>query len=67
MSPALLSPESLEHVHHDMRLPEIPHDPFADRTLNYSRDRAVVWSVGPGGAGDSGDPPADMVWNVATA
>jgi hypothetical protein len=60
-------PENLDSLVDAGLLSAIPHDPFADRPLSYARERAVVWSVGPDGAGDSGDPPADMVWSVAAA
>jgi len=28
------------------------------------RQRAIVWSVGPDGAKQSGEPPANLVWSV---
>ncbi|HEV7225801.1 MAG TPA: hypothetical protein VGN42_24055 [Pirellulales bacterium] len=60
-------PESLDVLVDAGLLSKVPNDPFADRPLRYSRERAVVWSVGQDGAGDGADPPAEMVWSVAAA
>jgi hypothetical protein len=38
-------------------LPEVPRDPFDGQPLRYSRDRAILWSVGPDGKDDGGEKP----------
>jgi hypothetical protein len=51
-------------------LPAVPIDPFSERPFRYSRERALLWSVGPDGRDDGGPKPEglwrgkDYVWRV---
>ncbi len=65
-------PDSLEQLVGEGILPAVPHDAFSSKPLRYSKDRGVIWSVGPDGRDDGGrDTPgklysgADVVWSVA--
>ncbi|HUY87142.1 MAG TPA: hypothetical protein VMV10_00245 [Pirellulales bacterium] len=60
-------PDDLESLVEVGLLAAVPADPFADRPLGYSRERAVVWSVGPDGALEGGEPPSNLVWSVSGA
>lgn len=60
-------PDSLESLVEAGLLSAVPADPFTDEPLGYSRQRALVWSVGPDGNMQSGEPPANLVWSVKAA
>lgn len=44
--------------------PDAILDFFSDQPLRYSRERGLLWSVGPDGTDNDGDPAKDMVLNL---
>ncbi len=42
-------------------LPSPPLDLFTDKPVRYSREKAILWSVGPDGIDDGGDVERDIV------
>lgn len=47
-------PDSLRTLVDEKILEAVPVDPFSDKPLRYSRERRVVWSVGPNETDDGG-------------
>ena len=52
-------PESLEAVR--PLLKDLPVDLFSDKPVHYSREKGILWSVGPDEVDDGGDPQKDLV------
>jgi hypothetical protein len=50
-------PERLDDLVKAKILPEVPRDPFDGKPLRYSRDRAIIWSVGRDGKDNGGRKP----------
>ncbi|MBI3721124.1 MAG: hypothetical protein HY248_01100 [Fimbriimonas ginsengisoli] len=48
-------PDTLELLVKDGILKAIPIDPFDDNPVHYSKERGILWSVGPDGKDDDGD------------
>lgn len=48
-------PDSLRELVDAKILPSLPTDPFSDEPFRYSRDRGLLWSVGPDGRDDAGE------------
>lgn len=48
-------PDSLRELVDAKILPSLPTDPFSDEPLHYSRERGLLWSVGPDGRDDAGE------------
>lgn len=61
-----LWPDSLAVVLSKSLLPNVPIDLFAGRPVQYSREKAILWSVGADGNDDGGDPEKDIVINMPT-
>lgn len=66
-------PQKLDELVSSGILDQLPADPFCQKPLRYSPDRAIVWSVGPDGRDDGGQPMNepfakryDLVWNVSS-
>jgi hypothetical protein len=51
-------PERLDDLVKAKILPEVPRDPFDGKPLRYSRERAIIWSVGRDGKDNGGRKPA---------
>jgi len=68
-------PPSLDALVEDKILPSVPRDLFADKPLRYSRDKGIIWSVGPNEVDEGGDKidqgdskgPRDIVWEIPFA
>ena len=65
-------PETLDEMVREGILSALPHDAFASATLRYSKDREIVWSIGPDGEDDDGEGTPgrpgtgpDSVWSVS--
>lgn len=48
------APATLMELVDDRLIDELPRDPFGNRPLQYSRERAILWSIGPDGRNDQG-------------
>jgi hypothetical protein len=53
-------PDALDELVAEGILPAVPLDPFTDRPLRYSKERKVVWSVGPDEVDDGGAIDPDL-------
>ncbi len=45
--------------------PDVVLDYFSNQPLRYSRERGLLWSVGPDGTDNDGDPAKDVVLDLA--
>ena len=54
-------PESLSDVRSKWLLPDDPIDLFAGKPVQYSREKGILWSVGPDEKDDGGDTEKDFV------
>ena len=55
-------PEQLEDLVRDKFIGSIPLDPFDGQPFRYSRERALIWSIGPDGKDDKGDWDFEAEW-----
>ena len=54
-------PESLLDPRFKLLLPDDPLDLFAGKSVQYSQEKGILWSVGPDGKDDGGDTKKDFV------
>ena len=59
-------PESLEDVRLKSLLPDPPIDFFTGKSVLYSREKGMLWSVGADGKDDGGDDKKDVVITFPT-
>jgi hypothetical protein len=54
-------PESLEAIRSHQLTSDLPEDLFSGKPVLYSREKRILWSVGPDGKDDGGDEQKDFV------